>query len=102
MSAGRSEDRLQRVERASSEIAIDDPQRGERRCRCGLTCMARQCRVVCVDDVGCHRSWSPCAGADLLVHEVATALPELMKEAFIQRIIGHLSLIHISEPTRPY
>jgi ribonuclease Z len=28
-------------------------------------------------------------GADLLVHEVATARPELMKEAFIQRIIGH-------------
>jgi ribonuclease Z len=25
----------------------------------------------------------------LLVHEVATARPELMKEAFIQRIIGH-------------
>jgi ribonuclease Z len=29
------------------------------------------------------------AGADLLVHEVASAGPELMKEAYIQRIIGH-------------
>ena len=28
------------------------------------------------------------AGADLLVHEVASARPELMKEAY-QRIIGH-------------
>jgi ribonuclease Z len=29
------------------------------------------------------------AGADLLVHEVASARPELMKEAYAQRIIGH-------------
>jgi ribonuclease Z len=29
------------------------------------------------------------AGADLLVHEVASAPPELMKEPYIQRIIGH-------------
>jgi ribonuclease Z len=29
------------------------------------------------------------AGADLLVHEVASARPELMKQAFVQRIIGH-------------
>ncbi len=29
------------------------------------------------------------AGADLLVHEVASAGPELMKEAYVQRIIGH-------------
>jgi ribonuclease Z len=29
------------------------------------------------------------AGADLLIHEVAAARPELMKEAFVQRIIGH-------------
>jgi ribonuclease Z len=29
------------------------------------------------------------AGADLLVHEVAMARPELMKEAYIQRIVGH-------------
>jgi ribonuclease Z len=29
------------------------------------------------------------AGADLLVHEVASARPELMQEAFVQRIIGH-------------
>jgi ribonuclease Z len=28
-------------------------------------------------------------GADLLVHEVAMALPELLKEAYVQRIIGH-------------
>jgi ribonuclease Z len=28
-------------------------------------------------------------GADLLVHEVASARPELMKEAYIQRIIAH-------------
>jgi ribonuclease Z len=28
-------------------------------------------------------------GADLLIHEVAAARPELMKEAFMQRIIGH-------------
>ena len=28
-------------------------------------------------------------GADLLVHEVAMARPELMKEAYVQRIIGH-------------
>ncbi len=29
------------------------------------------------------------AGADLLVHEVASARPELMKQAYIQRIIAH-------------
>ncbi|HEY1545690.1 MAG TPA: MBL fold metallo-hydrolase [Xanthobacteraceae bacterium] len=29
------------------------------------------------------------AGADLLVHEVASARPELMKEAYIQRIVAH-------------
>jgi len=28
-------------------------------------------------------------GVDLLVHEVAMARPELMKEAYVQRIIGH-------------
>jgi ribonuclease Z len=28
-------------------------------------------------------------GADLLVHEVAAASPELMKEAYVRRIIGH-------------
>src|SRR4029079_16983224 len=28
-------------------------------------------------------------GADLLVHEVASARPELMKEAYVQRIIAH-------------
>ena len=29
------------------------------------------------------------AGADLLVHEVAAARPELMQEAYIQRIVAH-------------
>ena len=29
------------------------------------------------------------AGADLLVHEVAMARPELMSEAYIQRIVAH-------------
>jgi ribonuclease Z len=29
------------------------------------------------------------AGADLLLHEVASARPALMKEAYAQRIIGH-------------
>jgi ribonuclease Z len=29
------------------------------------------------------------AGADLLVHEVAIAAPELMKQAYVRRIIGH-------------
>jgi len=29
------------------------------------------------------------AGVDLLVHEVASARPELMKEDYVQRIIGH-------------
>jgi ribonuclease Z len=29
------------------------------------------------------------AGADLLIHEVAIARPELMSEAFIQRIMAH-------------
>jgi ribonuclease Z len=29
------------------------------------------------------------AGADLLVHEVAAARPELMREAYVQRIIAH-------------
>lgn len=29
------------------------------------------------------------AGADLLVHEVASARPQLMAEAYVQRIIGH-------------
>jgi ribonuclease Z len=34
------------------------------------------------------------AGADLLVHEVASARPELMKEAYAQRIIGHHTTPH--------
>lgn len=29
------------------------------------------------------------AGVDLLIHEVAAARPELMKEGYVQRIIGH-------------
>jgi ribonuclease Z len=34
------------------------------------------------------------AGADLLVHEVASARPELMKETYIQRIIAHHTTPH--------
>jgi ribonuclease Z len=34
------------------------------------------------------------AGADLLVHEGASARPELMKEAYVQRIIGHHTRPH--------
>jgi hypothetical protein len=56
MPAGRPDDRLQRVERAGSEIAIDDPERGERGRRCGLASDARQRRIVFVNDVGRHRS----------------------------------------------
>jgi len=33
-------------------------------------------------------------GADLLVHEVASAAPELMQEAYIQRIIAHHTTPH--------
>ena len=33
-------------------------------------------------------------GADLLIHEVAAAPPELMREEFIQRIIGHHTSPH--------
>ena len=44
-------------------------------------------------------------GADLLVHEVAMARPELMKEAYIQRIIGHHTVPHdcgrVFAQTRP-
>jgi ribonuclease Z len=45
------------------------------------------------------------AGADLLVHEVASARPELMKEAYVQRIIGHHTTPHdagrVFAETRP-
>jgi ribonuclease Z len=44
-------------------------------------------------------------GADLLVHEVAMARPELMKEAYVQRIIGHHTTPHdcgrVFAQTRP-
>jgi ribonuclease Z len=44
-------------------------------------------------------------GADLLIHEVAMARPELMKEAYIQRIIGHHTVPHdcgrVFAQTRP-
>ena len=44
-------------------------------------------------------------GADLLVHEVASARPQLMKEAYAQRIIGHHTTPgaagHIFAQTRP-
>jgi ribonuclease Z len=36
-----------------------------------------------------HNVISYGTGADLLVHEVASARPELMREAYVQRIIGH-------------
>lgn len=45
------------------------------------------------------------AGADLLIHEVASAQPELMKEAYVQRIIGHHTTPreagHVFAETRP-
>jgi ribonuclease Z len=45
------------------------------------------------------------AGADLLVHEVACAAPELMKAAYIQRIIAHHTTPHdagrVFAQTRP-
>ena len=59
MSAGRPDNRPQHVKRAGSEIAIDDPKRGERSRRCGLASDARQRRIVFVNDIGQHRSWSP-------------------------------------------
>jgi len=44
-------------------------------------------------------------GADLLVHEVAMARPQLMKEAYVQRIIGHHTTPHdcgrVFAQTRP-
>jgi hypothetical protein len=60
MPAGRTDDRLQRIERAGSEIAIDDPKRRECGRRCGLASDARQRRIVFVNDVRGHRSWFPC------------------------------------------
>jgi ribonuclease Z len=45
------------------------------------------------------------AGADLMVHEVVCAAPELMKEAYIQRIIAHHTTPHdagrVFAQTRP-
>jgi ribonuclease Z len=45
------------------------------------------------------------AGADLLVHEVASVRPELIAEAYVQRIIGHHTTPrdagHVFSQTRP-
>jgi ribonuclease Z len=45
------------------------------------------------------------AGADLLVHEVASVRPELITEAYVQRIIGHHTTPrdagHVFSQTRP-
>ena len=45
------------------------------------------------------------AGVDLLVHEVASAAPELMQEAHIQRIVGHhttpIEAGRVFDQTRP-
>jgi ribonuclease Z len=58
---------------------------------------ARQ--MWCCDHVefaGCwaKRTSRAFAGADLLVHEVASAPAELMKQARIQRIVGHHTTPH--------
>jgi ribonuclease Z len=45
--------------------------------------------VLSSDTRYCHNVIKYGAGADLLVHEVASAPPELMKKPYIQRIIGH-------------
>ena len=71
MPARRTDDRLQRIERAGSEIAIDDPERGERGWRCGLASDAHQCRIVFMNDVSRHRSWSPCT-ANLVILTIAS------------------------------
>jgi hypothetical protein len=52
MSTGRPDDRLQRIERAGSEIAINNPECGERGRWRGLTSDARERRIVFVNDVG--------------------------------------------------
>ena len=52
MSAGRADDRLQRIERASAEIAINNPECSERRRRRCLARDAPQRRIVVVNEVG--------------------------------------------------
>ena len=54
MSAGRTNDRLQRIERAGSKIAVNNPECSERRRRRGLARDARQRRIVVVNEVGRH------------------------------------------------
>ncbi len=61
VSTGRADDGLQRVERAGSEVTIDNPQCRECRRWCGLASDACQHWIVFVYDVGRHRSKSPCA-----------------------------------------
>ena len=58
MTASRPDDRLQRVERAGSEIAIYDPERSERGRRRGFASDELQRRIAFSNDVGRHRSWS--------------------------------------------
>ena len=71
MPAGRSHDGLQRVERAGSEIAIDDPERGKRGRRCGLAIDARQHWMVFMSHVRGHRSGSPRA-VNLVILTIAS------------------------------
>ena len=52
MSAGRSDNRLQRVERARSEIAIDDAERSKRGGGRGSASDACQRGIVFLDDIG--------------------------------------------------
>jgi hypothetical protein len=56
MSAGRPDDRLQRIERAGSEIAINNPECSDRGPWRGLTSDARKRRIVFVNNVGWHVS----------------------------------------------
>src|SRR5579872_407314 len=54
MSTGCRDDRLQRVERAGTEIAINNPERRERGRWRRLTSDARERRIVFVNNVGWH------------------------------------------------
>src|SRR5260370_31702609 len=54
MAAGSPDDRLQRIERAGAEIAINNPECSERGPWCGLTSDARKRRIVFVNNVGWH------------------------------------------------
>src|SRR5579863_3415557 len=54
MSTGRPDDRLQRIERAGSEIAINNPECSERSRRCRLAGDACKRQIVFVNDAGWH------------------------------------------------